>query len=404
MVCSVQANVLNVDTGQAFQAALAAAAMNGEDDTILLGAGTYMGGFKYESDESYSLTIRAENGSEVKMDGGGLVCVLYLDAGDNSVDFRIEDIIFQYGNSSESDENSAALYLKTSGDINVSGCTFTNNLSAMVRLIYVDSANTIDFVRNCIAKNGSGIEVASSNTASFNNNYFMENGFGVYVTSSETINFINNNVTNCDNSSFDSETIILTKNTISERSNSTLSSKGTITLTDNHISKNSSLLVNSADTVTLTNNNITGNLENGTRITSANTVALINNIITANSTDMDTGGGVFIEASDTITLANNVITDNSATYGGGVHAICNRLYLTNNTISGNSATTGGGGIYFSLNSTEGQADICNNIIWGNKTEGSGDDIYIFGYGGTKKRLQQQLPYNDRAMGFFRQPY
>ena len=52
----------HVTTAQEFQTALSTAAINGEDDIILLDAGIFEGSFSYQSSEINHLTIKPENG------------------------------------------------------------------------------------------------------------------------------------------------------------------------------------------------------------------------------------------------------------------------------------------------------------------------------------------------------
>ena len=58
------ASVFVVSTSEELQAALSAAASNGGDDEILLGAGTYFGNFKFLSEEDFALRVTSENQSE----------------------------------------------------------------------------------------------------------------------------------------------------------------------------------------------------------------------------------------------------------------------------------------------------------------------------------------------------
>ena len=53
-----------------------------------------------------------------------------------------------------------------------------------------------------------------------------------------------------------------------------------------------------------------------------------------------------------------------------------RLVLTNNTITDNSSITSGGGLYFEICENGSQIQVFNNIVWGNTSVGSGDDIFI----------------------------
>ncbi len=101
-------------------------------------------------------------------------------------------------------------------------------------------------------------------------------------------------------------------------------------------------------------------------------VMLTNNSIVNN-------GGLGIEAeSDNgkIVLSNNLITGNSGNYGGVYASVWqSEINIINNTITGNTAIRQGGGTYIALWDKSDQANLFNNIIWGN-TASDGEDIYI----------------------------
>ena len=77
-----QGVVFHVSTAAELQAALDAAAVNGEDDTIYLAAGTYRGNFEYLPEDGRAVTIRGEEGTtarEVVLDGAGAGSVFTVD-------------------------------------------------------------------------------------------------------------------------------------------------------------------------------------------------------------------------------------------------------------------------------------------------------------------------------------
>ncbi|MCP4351612.1 MAG: choice-of-anchor D domain-containing protein [Desulfobacterales bacterium] len=110
-------------------------------------------------------------------------------------------------------------------------------------------------------------------------------------------------------------------------------------------------------------------------------INLTNNKITGNSAGIaqhDGGGGVFIysdSGNGNTILSNNVIIGNTATYGGGVGVNYENeisINLINNTITENSAEEHSGGLDIFQSHSSSQADIYNNIIWGNTAPVSGN--------------------------------
>ena len=96
----VRAAEFHVSTAAELTTALLAARNNGEDDVIVLAAGTYVGNFQYTPSDGRALTLRAAEGTrpgEVILDGGGsgTVLTLYLSAAGGTV--RLEDLTVQGG-------------------------------------------------------------------------------------------------------------------------------------------------------------------------------------------------------------------------------------------------------------------------------------------------------------------
>ncbi len=119
---------------------------------------------------------------------------------------------------------------------------------------------------------------------------------------------------------------------------------------------------------------------------SANGDVTINyNIIRNNQGQASSGLEAIISgmnATGTLEVDGNLIYGNSATAinGGGFlqNAGLGNTYVTNNTVTGNSAveTFGASGLDLSPGST--QADVSNNIFWGNS---GGDDLVVLNGGG-----------------------
>ncbi len=104
-----------------------------------------------------------------------------------------------------------------------------------------------------------------------------------------------------------------------------------------------------------------------------------------NSVTLD-GGGIF-NVSGTVALTNSILWGNSAHRGGGVYNSSDtqygdpgRLNLMNCTLSSNSAIGSsnsaiGGGVY---NGSFATMELTNAILWGNKAQGQGSQIFEAG--------------------------
>lgn len=275
---SIQAAEFHVDSTAQFQIKLAKAESNGEDDTIFMAAGTYTGGFTFRSSEGNSLRITSEadlNTDEVVLDGSGSTLVLFLDAGENSVDFLIENITVQNGAPSTS--SAGGLYFNTSGNINVKGCIIKNNSG---HAITIDSTNEVSFNDNIVSGNMAGLSVTSTDMLTFIGNTIINNGSsslkggGIYAKSESTITLINN---------------IITKNSLSS---------------------------------------IHPRYGGGIYIETSGSFFIINNTITGNSASAHTanGGGVYLCPTNTDVssyVSNNIIWGNSAkTSGSDIYSGC----------------------------------------------------------------------------------
>jgi parallel beta-helix repeat protein len=116
------------------------------------------------------------------------------------------------------------------------------------------------------------------------------------------------------------------------------------------------------------------------------TIMLLNNVIRNNTANYFAGAYLYtIQGS--IIIANNIVTGNKATVtdGGGIYAYIigenGLIQIINNTLTGNKAYYNGGGIYLRMNEDSAVTEIYNNIIRGN-TASAGEDIYIYGSGGS----------------------
>ncbi|MEI7727135.1 MAG: choice-of-anchor Q domain-containing protein [Bacteroidota bacterium] len=137
------------------------------------------------------------------------------------------------------------------------------------------------------------------------------------------------------------------------------------TLSGNSVGAGSGGALDNSGDLTVQNSILSGNTAQvwGGAIYNTGTLTMLNSTLSENTADR--GGGIFIQNSSP-TLTNLTINNNSAVnFGGGLY-IYGSPTLTNLTIIGNSATeNGGGGIY----NYTGNANINNNILWGNTLDG-----------------------------------
>lgn len=155
----VSAAEFHVTNAAEFQNALDTAESNGEDDTIYLTAGTYLGNFHYgpPDTENRSLTITGEPGtsaSDIILDGqnSGRVLTLYDWSLGPVAEITITGITVQNGNSSQDGGGIyAALY---SHNIVVTNCIIRNNIAQEYGGgAYLDTNEDITVENNVIIDN-----------------------------------------------------------------------------------------------------------------------------------------------------------------------------------------------------------------------------------------------------------
>ena len=300
--------------------ALAVAVANGQDDTIKIVKGTYIGNNTFNSGEGHSITLlggyntgcttRTINPENTILDAQNSGRVLYLYNSDGG-GIIVDGVTIRNGNGSDGSEG-AGLYLRS--DKPVSG-----------------DAGDITLTHNII----------SGNSASGN----LSSGGGVHIYS-KADNGSSANILISDN--------IITGNTIGWWGG------GIYTMTESASGGNSG-------EITVTNN-----------IIAANTATLDGGGVNATTKSMSGGN------SGEITITNNIIAGNTTTssLGGGMYIksyvdrdayICGDAIICNNTVTGNQANTGGG---ISIYMRNGAARFYNNIIWGNSVSWQGDDLNL----------------------------
>ena len=318
---AVWSATFNVADVTQFQNALATAQQNGQDDTIIVAAGTYnvsSGTLTYMAkstvpEENFALTIEGAGTGQTVIDGGYVaqcLSILTTTGGfdDSAVTITISGITFQNGTA----VNGGGAYIRThNGSITIENSEFDTNDA------------TFDGGGLYTRSSGSGTIMISGITTS--NNVISGRGAGAFayaigdITVTDSI-FKNNTVT-----------------------------------TDN---TGGGLYAQSSagGTVTVTGCTFTGNV-------AVETDALAGGSYTETWTS---GSTIFV---------NNTLSGNSSNYGGGAYFNGGPMIVANNTLSGNHAVNDGGGMIFETQG--GTADISNNVVWGNTALGLGADIRIW---------------------------
>ena len=123
----------HVSTSEELDTALTTAQNNGQNDTILLSAGTYTGPFVYVADESeiYTLTIKPESGltaSQVVLNGVELETVLTIDT--NEVSSATDDAAYHIHIHGMTFQNGCrGIWIDVEdGDVTISGNIIKNNI------------------------------------------------------------------------------------------------------------------------------------------------------------------------------------------------------------------------------------------------------------------------------------
>ena len=135
---NVFAATFNVSTSAQFRKALKDTAVNGEDDTIILDAGTYkttddgLGTFNFSDTEGHDLTIKAKDGltaNDVILDGASTYQVLNL-TNTSNVTYTIEKLSVINGKISNPANNTKGGGIYSANDILLNNCNISNNNSS----------------------------------------------------------------------------------------------------------------------------------------------------------------------------------------------------------------------------------------------------------------------------------
>ena len=349
-----------VSDAAGLQAALTTAAGNGQDDTIRIVQGTYVGSFIYSSlTEAYDLAIeggytagcasRVVDPANTVLDGNNAGNVLILSTS-QLVDFSVEGLTIRNG-ATAGDGGGIYIYL-TRGNISLNKNIITNNSAA-------SNGGGLSILPSTVGRPGIKDVILTGNIIT--NNSAASNGGGLYFDYiDEGTTLINNNVIT-DNSADNRGGGIYIRGWFFKK----------INLTNNIVGNNSSVS-DGGGIYIYADNGILGA-----------SIDLRRNTVVNNNGNNGKGGGIYIYARlrpifSSVKLINNLINHNNGDNGGGVYLYSydGPTTLTSNTIADNTADSSGGGISLRLDNDTASADIYNNIIWSNSAAAEGADLYI----------------------------
>ncbi len=335
LVAPTGAAVFCVDSAEALQDALTAAASNGADDEVRIVQGTYVGNFIYASAEANALSVlggytvecgtRELDPENTVLDGNRTNMVLALSAPNVAAELLVEGLTLRNGQRSG---NGGGL-IATVGD------------GGTVRV----ERNRIE--GNAASESGGGIYLSvPSGTASLSRNSITKNsagfnGGGASISAQfGTISIAENNIE--DNAGASGGGVSV--NILGYGSSDPLGVTLGVTLVDNLIRGNRSS--SSGGGVHI--------LSDGYGQGSSKAIAIKNNDIESNMAQYD-GGGIYVSGNSQpafalVTLTNNRISDNTITNygsGGGAYVRSTEVTMNLNSISRNSVSYcygGGGGL------------------------------------------------------------
>jgi len=366
---SAVAGTTVVSTGNEFQNALDVAANNGGDDVIILKAGRYIGGFNYESNEDYSLTIKSDDdlsANQVILDGDNIGKILEIDVGIYSANIQIEKIaMINIGVNN-------GVNINTRGDVILSECQISYNSKDFFKCY---NANSVNLVKNKIFYNTSSQILFTIQDARkvfcIENQLFENHNSGLIHIHNNTSILTDININY--NSFY--------KNyAVGKRRIYTIGAN-TVNITHNIIHNTPGSFIdmgNYSSKINFLNNFIYNSESFGIVLRSKSILFFSNNSIYNNHFSE----GLVVYCENDIHIINNLIVNNNFTdiYGTGfrVYKTGKILNVINNTITGNKGTQKGGGIFIN-NVSAGTINLYNNIIKNNVAEGKENDIYIYGY-------------------------
>lgn len=352
--------------------------------------------------------ITIQNGNVSGSSGGGL---WFQSA---AADLTIDGVVFS-GNDT-SDSGGAAMIDTTSGTILIRNSTFSGNhagnCSGAIELS--SDSGDVTYANNTFSGNiadecdsGAIYIELSSGALTLTDNTFQSNqcadgpgGAGLVSTSAGAIT-LNGNIIDGNSASKECGGLCVS------------SSTGAITIDNNAVTANTAtgaggtpgnyggmLVETESGSVIVTQNTFSDNAANGVPTASDDEglvgglmvtndgggITLVGNRFQGNSASNIGGGGAVETLTGDIIMANNIVANNTAVHIGGGFGVLTQsgeLSIVNNTIVDNAVTDAAaycGGLYVQVDDGGidglGQANILNNIIWGNLAAVAAADIYI----------------------------
>jgi hypothetical protein len=415
-----------VSNATELQEALTEAAINGEDDWIMVAQGTYIGNFFFDSTEMKNITLlggyspdcssRILDPSKTILDGGHTGRVLHIRNFNRSMNGEAGICIggFTIQNGTASDRGGGVYAVSEAawivGDITISNNVIRSNIASdrgggIYAYSYAGSVSGSIYIEsNSLTGNtasdgeGGGIYAASVSYDQSGGIYIEENSLigntaphagGIYAR------------IDTEGGTASLPPAMAKRHIISDkRRNRSGTAKaannngGGIAVINNFVKDNFGGGISAgtnaelgADPISIIGNTITGNSGIGVRSGTWGGVTKIEGNMISGNTSFEEGGGVYASSFSEygggyIIIVNNIISDNSSAEGGGVYirasgtVYAGDLYLVNNTVAGNFCSDSGGGVCIEC-TAENTLNLYNNIIWGNSAPAGGDIFMKF---------------------------
>ncbi|NUP08091.1 MAG: hypothetical protein HOW73_18750 [Polyangiaceae bacterium] len=403
------------DNDCTLQAALDAAEINGDDDTIEIAAGTYTtsgSAFTYAppNTEEFALTIIGSEPTSTFLDGGGATRVLYIDlqaiSPATTLVFEVLDLTIQNGDTSTETAGGGLLFVgATNADFTLDNCDVSDNTltftgsSAEGGGVYIGTGGSVavtetTFTNNSITTDsgavGGALSVFGASSTNISGCTFTSNSAETTITGLVDGGALNvdgvGNIT-LEDCPFDMNeaTGPSTPNAIIQGGGASLSSSaGTSTAARNVFTSNSAT----------GQFGIAGGLAVGGNAAIVDANRFNDNAATAGGAT-GAGGCAAVSVNGSATLVNNAFSNCTATSvsedatGGALFLAGTPMTMTNDTITASSVSGTGGG-FFGVSgggvaavsaSDASSVTITNAIVWDNSatvTSGPntplGDDI------------------------------
>ena len=339
-----------------------------------------------------------------------------------------------------SNRSGGGVFANSNGNIVFKNNSIMNNISTYPYShicgggIYANSRVDISFINNKVIGNSSisksqssagAIYASAKGYIYFTNNNITGNststyGGGIFVKESSNLvvmdNFICRNICSCKTNFYgggvfidvDVDDVSVVNNNISDNSSALYSKNtGDFVLSRNKVVQNELGCINSkhASMVIVDSNILKSSSKTGINITSSSknafTCTIRNNIIMNFNNSSDVGGGIYVENFEVVEIYQNLISKNKASTGAGLCLTpLKKLYMFSNTIVSNKAEIQGGGVYIKTSNIQYDLILNSNIFWDNTANSEGDDIFLIGFGGNPRILNNNTVNVKEIVGTF----